>query len=129
MEGSVLVGSLNPWDHDRNVWTALIFSNDQKNIAITGQGIADGRGRYIVRNIVDMIHKGLIKDQFRFDRPEAESRPVLVYFRGCENVKIKGVTMQNSSSWVQIYDQCKTVEIDSITVDSKAYWNNDGILQ
>lgn len=126
-EGAVLVGSLNPWDYDRKVWTALIFAHDQKNIAITGQGIIDGRGRYIARNIIDMIHKGLIKDQFRFDRPEAECRPVLTYFRSCENVKITGVTMQNSSSWVQIYDQCKTVAIDSIMVDSKAYWNNDGI--
>lgn len=126
-EGATLVGSLNPWDYDRKVWTAIVFAHDQQNIAITGQGTIDGRGRYIARNIVDMIHKGLIKDGFRFDRPEAESRPTLTYFRNCENVKIKGVAMNNSSSWVQIYDQCKNVLIDSITVDSKAYWNNDGI--
>lgn len=126
-EGAVLLGSLNPWDYDKKVWTAIVFAHDQQNIGITGQGVIDGRGRYIARNIVDMIHKGLIKDLFRQDRPEAETRPVLAYIRNCENVNIKGVTMQNSSSWVQIYDQCKNVVIDSITVDSKAYWNNDGI--
>lgn len=126
-EGAVLVGSLNPWDYDRKVWTALIFAHDQQQIAITGKGIIDGQGRYIARNIVDMIHKGLIKDAFRFDRPEAECRPVLVYFKSCENVKVTGVTLRNSSSWVQIYDQCRKVGLDSIVVDSKAYWNNDGI--
>lgn len=126
-EGAVLLGSLNPWDYDRKVWTALVFAHEQQNIAITGKGIIDGQGRYIARNIVDMIHKGLIKDGFRFDRPEAESRPVLVYFRSCENVNVTGVTMRNSSSWVQIYDQCRKVDIDDIVVDSKAYWNNDGI--
>ncbi|AWO01979.1 glycoside hydrolase [Chitinophaga alhagiae] len=126
-EGAGLIGSLNPWDYDRKIFTALIFAYDQENIAITGQGFIDGRGRYIARNIVDMIHKGLIKDGFRYDRPEAESRPMLINFRGCSNVLVRGVTLKNSSSWVQTYDQCKTVHLDSITVDSKAYWNNDGI--
>jgi polygalacturonase len=28
---------------------------------------------------------------------------------------------------VQTYDQCKNLFIDSITVDSRAFWNNDGI--
>jgi hypothetical protein len=42
-------------------------------------------------------------------------------------VSIKGVTIRNAASWVQTYDQCKNLVIDSIRVDSKAYWNNDGI--
>ena len=28
---------------------------------------------------------------------------------------------------MQTYDQCKKIILDSITVDSKSYWNNDGI--
>lgn len=126
-EGAGLIGSLNPWDYDRKIFTALIFAYDQENIGITGKGYIDGQGRYIARNIVDMIHKGLIKDGFRYDRPEAESRPMLVNFRGCSNVLVKGIILKNSSSWVQTYDQCKNLHLDSITVDSKAYWNNDGI--
>lgn len=126
-EGAVLVGSLNPWDYDRKIFTAMIFAYDQQNIAITGQGVIDGQGRYVARNVVEMIHKGILKDGFRFDRPEAESRPMIINFRNCENVLIRGVTIKNSSSWVQTYDQCKNLAIDSIRVDSKAYWNNDGI--
>jgi polygalacturonase len=126
-EGAVVLGSLNPFDYDRHVWTALVFAENQQNIAITGKGIIDGQGRYLARNVITMIQKGLIKDQFRYDRPEAEARAVLIYFRSNQGVKLQGVTLKNSASWVQIYDQCRNVQLDGITVDSKAYWNNDGI--
>lgn len=126
-EGAALVGSLNPFEYEKIGWTALIFAHDQKNIAITGQGIIDGQGRFLARNVIDVIQKGLIKDAFRFDRPEAETRAVLLYFRSCENITMKGITLRNSASWVQVYDQCKNLSIDDMHVDSKAYWNNDGI--
>jgi polygalacturonase len=38
-----------------------------------------------------------------------------------------GVTMRNAAAWVQTYDQCNNLRIDSIQVDSRAFWNNDGI--
>ena len=126
-EGAVLLGSLNPWDYDRKIFTALVFAYDQQNIGITGKGIIDGQGRYVARNVVEMIHKGILKDGFRYDRPEAESRPMLINFRACENILIRRVTLRNAASWVQTYDQCKNLVLDSIYVDSKAYWNNDGI--
>ncbi|MBO9640001.1 MAG: glycoside hydrolase family 28 protein [Siphonobacter aquaeclarae] len=126
-EGAVLLGSLNPFDYDRKVWTALVFAHNQENIGITGKGVIDGQGRYLARNVVTMIQKGLIKDLFRYDRPEAEARAVLIYFRENKNVNLTDVTLKNSASWVQIYDQCKNVKLNRIAVDSKAYWNNDGI--
>jgi hypothetical protein len=52
---------------------------------------------------------------------------MLIYFRNCENVLIKGVTLRNAAAWVQTYDQCKNFFVDSIAVDSRAFWNNDGI--
>src|SRR5436853_5930574 len=44
-EGAVLLGSLNPFDYDKNGLTALLLSNDQQNISITGKGVIDGQGR------------------------------------------------------------------------------------
>lgn len=126
-EGAVLLGSLNPLDYDRDGMTALLLGNSQQNISITGKGVVDGRGREVARNVVELVHKGLIKDAFRNDRPEVEIRPMLVYFRSCKNVVIRGVTMRNAAAWVQTYDQCKSLVVDSITVDSRAFWNNDGI--
>jgi polygalacturonase len=126
-EGAVLLGSLNPWDYDRKIFTALVFAYEQENVGITGKGIIDGQGRQVARNVVDNIHKGILKDGFRYDRPEAESRPMVINFHKTSNILIRGITIKNSSSWVQTYDQCKNLHLDSIFVDSKAYWNNDGI--
>ena len=127
LEGAIIVGSLNPWDYDRQGFTALILAEEQQNIAITGNGIVDGQGRQVARNVTDLIHRGLIKDAFRNDRPEVEDRPMLIYFRSCTGVSIRKVTMRNAAAWVQTYDQCTALNIDSVTVDSRAFWNNDGL--
>jgi polygalacturonase len=127
LEGAVLLGTLNPLDYDRKGLMALILCHDQQNVAITGIGVIDGQGRQVARNVVELVHKGLIKDAFRNDRPEVPIRPMLIYFNSCKNILIKGVTMRNAAAWVQTYDQCKNLKVDSITVDSRAFWNNDGI--
>lgn len=127
LEGAVLLGVTNPPDYDRKGLTALILCHDQQNIGITGKGVIDGQGRQVAKNVAAMVHKGLIKDLFRNDRPEVEIRPMLVYFRSCSNILISGVTFRNAAAWVQTYDQCKNLRVDSITVDSRAFWNNDGI--
>src|SRR5436190_15416691 len=127
LEGAVLLGVLNPLDYDRKGLTALILCHDQQNIAITGKGVIDGQGREVARNVVELVHKGLIKDAFRNDRPEVPIRPMLIYFRSCKNIFISDITVRNAAAWVQTYDQCNNLHIDSITVDSRAFWNNDGI--
>jgi len=127
LEGAVLLGVLNPLDYDRITFTALILAEDQQNIGITGKGVIDGQGRQVARNVAELVHKGLIKDAFRNDRPEVEIRPMIIYFRSCQDILIKGIAIRNGAAWIQTYDQCKKLNIDSITVDSRAFWNNDGL--
>lgn len=127
-EGAILVGSLNPYDYEMsNNWTAMIFALDQQNIGITGKGVIDGRGFSVANNLVDLIHKGVISDPLKYDRPRETIRPQNIYFRGCRNVRIQGITLKDPGSWNQQYDQCRNVVIDGIMVDSKSYWNNDGV--
>jgi hypothetical protein len=127
-EGAILVGSVNPLDYEQNFnWTALVFALDQHNIGITGKGVIDGQGFIVANNLVDLIHKGIIGDPLKYDRPGEGKRPQNIYFRGCRNVTIKGITLKDPGSWNQQYDQCRNVVIDGIMVDSKSYWNNDGI--
>jgi hypothetical protein len=126
-EGAVLLGSLNPFDYDKDGFTALLLANSQQNILISGKGIIDGQGRQVAANIVALVHNGVIKDPLTSDRPNEGNRPMLIYFRSCSNVTLKNITLKNAASWVDTYDQCKRLTIDSIHVDSKAYWNNDGI--
>ncbi len=126
-EGAVLLGSLNPFDYDQHELTALIFAIDQQNIGITGKGMIDGQGKAVARNVIDMIDKGLIKDKFRSGRPEVETRAMNISFLRCRDILIKGITLKNSASWNQTYDLCKNLKMDSIYVDNKDYWNEDGV--
>jgi hypothetical protein len=127
-EGAILVGSANPLDYERNHnWTALIFALDQKNIGITGKGVIDGQGFTVATNLVDLIHKGVISDPLRYDRPNETIRPQNIYFRRCSNITISGIILKDPGSWNQQYDQCRNLVVNGITVDSKSYWNNDGI--
>jgi polygalacturonase len=126
-EGAVLLGSLNPFDYDRKIFMAFIFAFDVHDIGISGKGIIEGQGRPVAGNVMDLIHRGIIKDVLRNDRPAEGNRPMLINFRNCENVRLGGVTLRNAACWVQTYDQCKNVVLDSVRVDSRAYWNNDGI--
>ncbi len=129
-EGAILVGSDNPFDYERiGSWMALIFAHDQQNIGITGKGVIDGRGYLVANNILSMVHKGIIKDPsgLLYDRPREGIRPQNIYFKGCRNVHIQGIMLKDPASWNQQYDQCRKLIIEDLLVDSKSYWNNDGV--
>ncbi|RYY00883.1 MAG: glycoside hydrolase, partial [Gammaproteobacteria bacterium] len=129
-EGAVILGSTNTFDYikDKYIgWMSMIFAIGQNNIGITGKGTIDGRGFINANTMVSYIHKGLVEDVLKYDRPNETNRPQNIYFRECTNVTIKGITLKDPASWNQTYDQCKNLLVDSIKVDSKSYWNNDGI--
>lgn len=129
-EGATLLGSLNPFDYVKDPycrWTALLFAVRQHDIAITGRGTIDGRGWEVANQLVEYIHMGLVQDPLKYDRPGESNRPENIHFRECENVTVSGITLRNPASWNQQYDQCRHLLIENQTVDSKAYWNNDGV--
>lgn len=126
-EGAVLVGSTNIYDYSINgPYSSLVFAYQAENIAIIGKGVIDGQGREVAYNLIDQVHKGVIQDEMKNDRP-ANRRPRAIYLRECKNVEISGINIRNSADWVQVYDQCQNLTIKGITVDSKAFWNNDGL--
>ena len=128
--GAVILGSLNPFDYVKDPycrWTALLFAVKQHDISITGQGTIDCRGWEVANNTVSLIHAGIIQDPLKYDRPNETNRPENIHFRECENVTVRGITLRNPASWNQQYDQCRYVLIEDQTVDSKSYWNNDGV--
>ena len=125
-EGAVLVGSTNPYDYELiGGWYALIFAHNQENIAITGRGVIDGRGRELADNFLTQAANGIIKDDLKLGR--VFNRPKIMYLRSCKNVTIKGIMVKNPGFWTQTYDQCENLLIDGITVNSRATWNNDGM--
>ena len=128
--GATLLGSTNPFDYikDKKIgWMSMIFAVNQENIGITGKGTINGRGFITANNMVSYIQHGIFTDPLKLDRPNETNRPQNVYFRECKNVTITGITLRDPASWNQTYDQCKNLYVDDIYVDSKSYWNNDGI--
>jgi len=120
-EGAILVVSLNPLDYEAvNGTTAMILAMDQYNIAITGKGVIDGRGFQVAGNLVSLIHKEVVKDPLRNDRPRESIRPMNIYFRKCSHILISGITLKDPASWNQTYDQCTGLVVENIMVGMTA---------
>ena len=126
--------------------TPLITASKRKNVSITGEGIIDGNGKWW-----RPVKRGKVSDtewnQFRAmggtvtedgslwypynlknqpniaDSYEAQERmrTHLVRFSDCENVLIKGVTLQNSPKFHFVPQRCRNVIIDGIT--ARCPWN------
>ena len=126
LEGAVLVGSTNPYDYDMVEGNyGLLLAKDQKNISVKGKGVIDGRGFDCALNFLNQVHLGFLDDTTKYDR--VTKRPKLIYFRECENVVIEGINLRNSAEWTLVTDQCENLTISGILMDSKNYWNNDGL--
>ncbi|MCS6916545.1 MAG: glycosyl hydrolase family 28 protein [Chitinophagales bacterium] len=131
MAGGVLLGSPLPDQYKKlNRWKALILADGQVNLAITGSGQIDGQGRRVALHLDSLFYSGrLDSSDFNFVkmRPSHYIRPQLIEFVQCRNIVIKNITLRNAACWVQTYDRCVNLVLDSVRVDSDAYWNNDGM--
>ena len=128
---AVFLGSTNPVHYLKLGWgKAFVMADGQRDISITGKGTIDGQGRQLALHIDSLFYAGQIDSaQYNFVemRPKYYLRPVIIKFEKCKNIRVTGVTIKNGACWVQTYEWCENVIIDSIRVESDAYWNNDGI--
>jgi polygalacturonase len=130
-------------------YSPLIYAFEQKNIAITGEGIIDGQSNetnwwpwkgqttYGFKKgmpsqvdkdkraaLFEMAEKGLPVSERKFG-PGFYLRPQFVQPYRCENVLIEGVTFINSPMWILNPVLCNNVTIQKVTVESHGP-NNDG---
>lgn len=99
---------------DEGGWAALIYAVGARNIAITGGGTIDGRGKGRRGRV-----KGVAGD--------ANGRPRNILLISCRKVRVEGVTMLNAAMWNQHYLDCEDVTVDRIHVFNHCNGNNDGI--
>jgi polygalacturonase len=126
---SRLLGSTNINDYQNidpftdglgiDVGWALVVAVDAKEIGIEGEGAIDGQGAK------------LKEQQITTDtRPESERwgrRPFLVRIVRCENVTVKGITLNYAAAWTSHYFQSKQVRIENVKIVSHGVAHNDGI--
>jgi len=102
-----------------DVGWALLVAVDAKDIGIEGEGAIDGQGAK------------LKEQQIATDtRPEGERwgrRPFLVRIVRCENVTVKGVTLNYAAAWTSHYFQSKHIRIENVKIESHGVAHNDGI--
>ncbi|MCO5235968.1 MAG: glycosyl hydrolase family 28 protein [Chitinophagaceae bacterium] len=127
-ENAVLKGSDNPEDYFTVKPMAVITARNQRNISITGKGVIDGQGRKFVKELFKRLIAGTMEDaEWEKKRPQEKNRHNILYINNCDSVRVKQVTLKDASGWVQNYVNCRDITIDSVQVESVAYWNNDGV--
>jgi polygalacturonase len=127
-EGAVLLGSDKRDDYEKNDWYALILAKEQNHISIKGKGTIDGQGRALAQDVYRMMKAGLLPPKIKpYDRPDENQRPQIIEMYHCQNIDIQGITIKNAACWVQTYHACVDMRFEKMTVESTAYWNNDGL--
>ena len=107
-EGAVLLASPSVYDLKGSPRTALIYADNQQNIAITGKGIIDGNSTAVMASINDQAEKGYLTDAVK------TKAPALISLTNCTNVKVNTLMLQNAAYTPQVYTDCKDVKVDSI---------------
>ncbi len=103
-KGATLLGSTIP-----SAFTgAVVYADSIQNASITGLGIIDGQG-------------------FKAYYPRSGPRHNNIFLWKCKNIKVKDVTLINSSNWVFRIRECNGVMVQGVRIYSFANENNDGI--
>ncbi len=126
-KGATILGSTHRHDYDHGVWYSLIMAADVNDIAVTGDGVIDGQGAEVAKDVLHLVEIGELKIPPKGWRPSEVDRPEVVEITRCRKVRMEGVTLKNSTCWVQTYRNCVDLFLNGVKVDSKTYWNNDGI--
>ncbi len=102
---------------------SLIFAEECENVSISGSGKIDCNGKKFVK-----LRKG-DWNGWHYERINAPTPPRVVFFMGCKNIRVSGITMVNQpSGWSYFMHDCENVVFDGITIDAEVqYPNNDGI--
>ncbi len=101
----------------------LIFAEECRHIAITGQGTIDGNGTHFVVKREDAPYG------WAYRRLALPTPPRVVFLTGCSHVLIEGVTMTNQpSGWSYWIHDCDWVRMTGLNIEADvSYPNNDGI--
>jgi polygalacturonase len=140
--GAVLKGSAR-WQ-DYGPAGALLFAKDATGISISGDGVLDGNDKAVWQGLADEQAGGDVNKpgwwpqsfcgvwwpfgRSATDKTLAAGRPMVIILIGCQQVRIRDITIRNAPSWTVHPAGCEDLVIDSISILND--WNvanNDGI--
>lgn len=97
-------------------WIGFINIAEEKNIAITGEGIIDGQGSTLLEKYRAETRKA--------GKKGPTNRPRLLLFKNANNILIEGVTIQNSPSFHIVFKNVEDITINKTTISAPAWWQN-----
>lgn len=98
----------------------FIYAWDAEDIAITGEGLIDGRAK-------EFFSRTESEWNFTWPKP-ACPRPRMVQFVRCRNVRLEGVTFEDSPGWTMLIRLCENVTAEKIFINADhRVINSDGI--
>ena len=117
-------------------YSPLIYAYEQKNIAVTGEGILDGQGSKEswwkwketgepAREKLVQMGENNVPVSERIFGEGSYLRPVFFQPYKCKNILVEGVTFKNSSMWFLNPVLSKNITINKVTIDGLGP-NNDG---
>lgn len=119
------------WGSKEEKWRAkhLIIALECKNVAITGNGIIDGSGDAFFGTERTFYSGYAWEGGYVTSKDEDMLRPgQLVCFIECDNVKVRDITLKNMPCWGLFFHGCENVQVSGITVTNPFdYVNTDGI--
>lgn len=137
---AMLLGSTSPYDYpgfstekelkvnNDHFDQALIYAEGAENIGITGEGCIDGQGQELALTIDSLHHTGeLVDKHYNTYRKRPNTRPKLLFMRNCRKVELRKTNFRSGAAWGLSFSLCVDLTIDSLHVENRAYWNNDGI--
>jgi len=122
-------------------YSPLIYAYQQKNIAITGQGVLDGQANKFwyawkkqpdgndqekTKKIIRDYGRDMVEEEKRIFGDGFKLRPSLIELYECENILIDSITLQESPFWTTHPVFCKNTTIQNITI-KHGTTNDDGI--
>jgi polygalacturonase len=129
-----------------NSFSPLLYAKDVENVTITGRGTIDGQGKAWWTELyrIETAKEKLPLTKYQIMTQEANEgletapyyqrtrdflfhRPPLFQAFNCKNVRIEGITVQNSPFWTINPAFCDNVTIDGVTIFNPESPNTDGI--
>jgi len=92
-EGAVIVGSTNIYSYKGQ--RAIFWAEGRKNVSIYDNGVIDGRGPELLKNMKEQKDKGYLSDSVPV--------PTLVYLKDCTESSLKNFILRNPATAPDLY--------------------------
>lgn len=97
---------------------AMFYAVKQTNIAVTGQGVINGRAEHF-------HHRDEKGHMVRNDDHLIPGR--CLFFVGCEDVLLDGITILNPAGWSTWFLDCDRLQVRGVKIKTGGYPNGDGL--